>query len=1018
MTNALMNLQSYRFLSPNPNIYKKTTFSMKKFRYIRYLFKTNIMNVSTKAPFQIIYSLFEHEYLGDLFESFVVQKNDLGKLTFKHQNISAMNAKEFASGLDEKDFQVIALMDTIQQDVVYKKFNTKKLTPTEFYLKVFDKEKGDKVLQEAIRSYVDSTMTKILPLLINKEVFIMGNDGEPAWKQVEVSKEPATVLFHFMRNENNTHYFPTIKHRGEKIDYQYNSSLIVCNDPAWLLVGEEKIVHFDRPIEGKKIKPFLRKKFIEVPKKIEDTYYNNFVTNIIASYDVHAKGFQINDEVYVPTPVLTFAELASSGAGDLLKTKGKESNDQKIIFTLSFRYGENIFELGNKYTLNSVTMEKTEDSFLFHKIHRDIEKEISVFNYLRDELGLEMRNGKKTLTMASAFSWLNEHREALLERDFHLSQQAVDKRKYFIGKTRINIEVRENNDWFDIYAIVSFGDYEIPFIQLKDIILSKKKEFVLPNGEIAVIPEEWIEQYGELIAFSDTDNEGTTLKKHHLALVQELDGNNLAKVSINKKLEKLQNFDHIEDSPMPNGFKGELRPYQKAGYNWMKFLNTYNFGGCLADDMGLGKTVQTLALLQDQKEQNDGATIPTLLILPTSLVYNWQAEASKFCPDLKTFVYTGTYREKNVEQFKNYDIIITTYGIARLDATLLSSFYFHYIILDESQNIKNPNSNIFAAVQQLKSSHKLILTGTPVENSTMDLWSQMSFINDGLLGGQRFFRNNFLNPIEKKNDSEKKEKLHTIIKPFILRRKKEQVLTELPPKIEQVWYCDMTDEQQNKYEEVKSFYRNMILDEIDASGMGKTQMMLLQGLTQLRQIANHPRMVAPEWEGESGKMKAAMNMMENAIEKNHKLLIFSQFVKHLTLFREVLDEKEIKYAYLDGTTKDRQGEVDKFQKDKKLQVFLISLKAGGLGLNLTAADYVFILDPWWNPAIEAQAVDRAYRMGQKNTVHTYKFITKNSVEEKILKLQNSKKQLAEDLIAVEESFMKSLSREDIADILM
>lgn len=976
------------------------------------------MNVSTKEPFQIIYSLFEHEYLGDLFESFVVQKNDLGKLTFKHQNISAMNANEFAAGLDEKDYEVIALMDTIQQDVVYKKFNTKKLTPTDFYLKVFDKEKGDKVLQEAIQSYIDAKMAKILPLLINKEVFIMGNDGEPAWKQVEVSKEPATILFHFMRNENNTHYFPTIKHRGEKITYQYNDSLIVCNDPAWLLVGEDKIVHFDKPIEGKKIKPFLRKKFIEVPKKIEDTYYNNFVTNIIASYDVHAKGFKINDEVYEPTPVLTFAELAGGTSTDIFNGGTKSSDEQKIVFTLSFRYGENIFELGNMYTLNSVTMEKTEDSFLFHKIHRDINKEIAVFNYLRDELNMEMRNGKKTLSTSAAFSWLNQHREVLLEQDFHLSQQAADKRKYFIGKTRINVEVRENNDWFDIYAIVHFGDYEIPFIQLKDIILSKKREFILPNGEIAVIPEEWIEQYGELIAFSDTDNEGTTLKKHHLALVQELEGSSLAKVSINRKLEKLQNFDHIEDYPMPVGFKGELRPYQKAGYNWMKFLNQYHFGGCLADDMGLGKTVQTLALLQDQKEQNDGAIIPTLLILPTSLVYNWQMEAYKFAPELKTFIYTGTYRDKNVEQFKNYDIIITTYGIVRLDIEMLSNFYFNYIILDESQNIKNPNSNIFSAVQQLKSSHKLILTGTPVENSTMDLWSQMSFINPGLLGGQRFFKNNFLNPIEKKQDVSKKEKLHTIVKPFILRRKKSQVLTELPPKIEQVWYCDMTEEQKSKYEEIKSFYRNKILDEIDVSGMGKTQIMLLQGLTQLRQIANHPRMVEPEWEGESGKMKAAMHMLENAIEKKHKILIFSQFVKHLSLFKKILNEKKINFAYLDGTTKDRQGEVEKFQNDDKLQVFLISLKAGGLGLNLTAADYVFILDPWWNPAIEAQAVDRAYRMGQKNTVHTYKFITRDSVEEKILKLQNAKKQLAEDLITVEESFMKSLTREDISDILM
>ncbi len=300
----------------------------------------------------------------------------------------------------------------------------------------------------------------------------------------------------------------------------------------------------------------------------------------------------------------------------------------------------------------------------------------------------------------------------------------------------------------------------------------------------------------------------------------------------------------------------------------------------------------------------------------------------------------------------------------------------------------------------------------------MDLWSQMSFINDGLLGTQKFFKDNFLLPIEKYHDENKVHKLHAIIKPFILRRQKSQVLTELPDKVEQVMYCEMSNDQSKEYETVKSFFRNKILEKIDHDGLGKSKMTLLQGLTKLRQIANHPKLADPLYEGDSGKFDDVLRLLESATAENHKILVFSQFVKHLALFRAYLDDKKTEYAYLDGATKSRQKQVEFFQNNEEIQLFLISLKAGGLGLNLTEADYVVILDPWWNPAVEAQAVDRAHRMGQKNTVHTYKFITKNTVEEKILRLQERKKALANNLISTEDSFVKSLSQADIEELLL
>ncbi|MBC7486140.1 MAG: DEAD/DEAH box helicase, partial [Cytophagaceae bacterium] len=367
-------------------------------------------------------------------------------------------------------------------------------------------------------------------------------------------------------------------------------------------------------------------------------------------------------------------------------------------------------------------------------------------------------------------------------------------------------------------------------------------------------------------------------------------------------------------------------------------------------------------------------------------------------------------------KFCEYDLVLTSYGTVRMDIEILKQVFFHYVILDESQVIKNPDSIIAKSVTELRSKHRLILTGTPIENSTLDLWSQMSFVNPGLLGTQRFFKNEFLNPIEKKHDELKTKKLYALIKPFVLRRQKSQVVKDLPDKIENIQYCSMTEEQEKEYEKVKSNYRNLILDSIEQKGVGASQILLLQGLTRLRQIANHPILAESEYQDGSGKMEDVVHMLERALAENHKILIFSQFVKHLHLYADYLKEKKIDFAYLDGSTKERQKEVDKFQESEEKRIFLISLKAGGLGLNLTAADYVFLLDPWWNPAIEAQAIDRAYRIGQKKNVFTYKFITKNTVEEKILVLQQNKLRLAQELITTEESFVKNLSREDIQSI--
>lgn len=978
------------------------------------------MKVSASQPFQIIYSLFEHEYLGFLFESYIVHVDEKGKLTYQHQNISAKNAREFSKGLDDRDFELIKLIDTMQQDAVAKKFAGKPVKPEEFFPKVFDKKKGNEALQELIEIHMETKRAEVLEILKGKLLFETGNDGEPTHRKIEVMEKRASIQFHFMRGDDSTNYYPTIFYDGKKLELPNPTAFLICKHPAWVVMNG-KLYGFEKYVDGKKLLPFLSKKFVVIPKNLEETYYNRFIAPLIASFDdIEAKGFEINKNEYDPKPILTISELPSAQSAatpslfEKKETEDKSDESGKIVFDLSFKYGKHKFQGRNRVPV-SVTVEKHDNDYVFHRVQRKVDTEKNFLQTLQ-KLGLQMKDFNVAISKSEAFSWLNENRVNLLNLGFEVSQPQSNDKKYFVGKAVIEVEVKENIDWFDIHARIKFGEFEIPFKELRKLILKKKVEFKLPNGEIAIIPEAWLTRYADLFALSETegDKEKPVLRKHHLNLVKELEDGNLAKVHISEKLRSLGSFSGIKNYSLPEGFVGELRPYQKAGYNWLRFLNEFKLGGCLADDMGLGKTVQTLAMLQAEKEAGHGTT---LLIMPTSLVYNWEMEASKFAPQLKVLNYTGTLRNKDVKRFEKYDIVLTSYGITRLDIELLKNFYFNYIILDESQVIKNPSSNIAKAVRELKSRYRLVLTGTPLENTTMDLWSQVSFINPGMLGSQTYFRQEYQVPIEKKGDEAKSKKLNSIIKPFVLRRHKSQVATELPEKVENIQYSVMTAEQEKRYEETKAYYRGRILDLIDKEGMGNSRFMILEGLTKLRQLANHPKMIEPSYTGDSGKLEDITHMLENAMAEGHKVLVFSQFVKHLTLVRQYLKSNKIDFAYLDGASIDRKEQVDRFNKDPKVKAFLISIKAGGLGLNLTEADYVFILDPWWNPAVEAQAVDRAHRIGQKKKVFTYKFITRNTVEEKILTLQQKKLRLTQELITTEETIMKQLTRADIEQML-
>jgi len=457
---------------------------------------------------------------------------------------------------------------------------------------------------------------------------------------------------------------------------------------------------------------------------------------------------------------------------------------------------------------------------------------------------------------------------------------------------------------------------------------------------------------------------------------------------------------------LPGNFNGQLRGYQYEGYNWLRLLDELGLGGCLADDMGLGKTIQTLCLLQWMKENDRGTS---LLVVPTSLVYNWQQEAQTFCPDLQVYVHSGFDRVRDSAGFGTPDLLITSYAILRRDKLLFNKHQYNYIILDEAQAIKNPKSDITQVCLELHADRYLTLTGTPLENSITDLWSLTHFINRNILGSMNHF-------IKACKIPDKLEMYRKLIKPFLLRRNKSAVLKELPEKTIIVQKCYMNESQQEFYRQTRNNYRDKFLEE-KSKNEKVSPILLLEGLLRLRQTANHPVLVDNEFKQTSGKFDTVTQLLEDVVQSGDKVLVFSSFVEHLKLYKAYLDERQIQYCYLDGSTKDRREQVEKFQQNDSYKVFLLSLKAGGVGLNLTKASYVFLLDPWWNPAAEAQAFDRAHRIGQKNKVFVYKFITENTIEEKILKLQEEKRQLFDNMIESENGSFKQLEVNEILKLI-
>lgn len=585
-------------------------------------------------------------------------------------------------------------------------------------------------------------------------------------------------------------------------------------------------------------------------------------------------------------------------------------------------------------------------------------------------------------------------------------------------KAKISIEIISGLDWFNAKLKVGFGNQQAALRQIHRTIRNKGKYVQLDDGSLGLLPEEWIERIAAFFQIGEIDQEMITIPKINYSEVSDLFDKEIMSNEVQQEIELLKSdfSSELKIRPVstPKDLKAELRGYQQEGLNWLNFLDTYNFGGCLADDMGLGKTIQIIAFILSQKEKHGQKT--NLIVVPTSLLFNWEDEIAKFAPSLQVIKHYGPDRVKDADHFEKHDVVLTTYGMLLSDIRFLKNFRFNYIFLDESQAIKNPNSERYKAARLLQARNRIVLTGTPIENNTFDLYGQLSFASPGLLGSKQFFKDTYAIPIDQFQYTKRAIELQEKVKPFILRRTKKQVAKELPEKTEMLIYCEMNEEQRKIYEAYETELREFISANEDED-IKKNSMHVLTGLTKLRQICNSPVLLKKGHSAENAvKVEILLEQIENK-SKEHKILVFSQFVEMLDIIRPELEKRNIPFEYLTGQSKDRGKKVHNFQNNEEVRVFLISLKAGGVGLNLTEADYVYLIDPWWNPAAENQAIDRSYRIGQTKHVVAVRLICSNTIEEKILKLQKRKSQLAQDLIQSENAFFSSLSKGDILDIL-
>lgn len=824
-----------------------------------------------------------------------------------------------------------------------------------------------------------------------------------------------------IKNESNTFISLDVKQKNEFFEIlpflnlndrkiEFNKLKLYCR---FLLEFEKQIFILDHTHKYNLYRFFKEHQFrLLIPKakfeEFNEKYLSNLEEKVKVNYSFKKEATSKQRVFFLEKNEPTKTIYLSESENFILITPAMRYGKMEIP-VLSMKQLSGIDEVGEWFTIDRDKNEEDRFIGMLIRQHETFEEQLSGF----DHFYIHKKNFYNDGWFITAYEdWRLMNVEILGFKE-------LKNNNWNPSKISVTIGISSGLDWFETSAKIKFNDQTATLQQVQKAIRNKTNYVKLGDGTHGLLPEEWIEKFSKYFRSGDLVGEKIRISKINYSLINELFEKENLDTDILKELDslslKISSFQNVKKVKIPKKLNGLLRDYQQDGLNWLHFLDEFNFGGCLADDMGLGKTIQIIAFILSLKEKKDNKT--HLVVVPTSLLFNWNREIEKFAPSLKILNNYGTKRAKSTEEFNSYDVVLTTYGTLLSDIGKLKKFDFDYVFLDESQAIKNPDSMRYKAARLLNSRNRIVLTGTPIENNTFDLYAQFSFAIPGLFGSKNRFRDEYSIPIDKFKDSTRAKELQNKINPFLLRRTKRQVAKELPDKTEMVLFCEMGEEQRRVYDSYRNEIRESLLSRDTVEHDANKSILLLQGLTKLRQICNSPKLLPEDvdYGHESAKMEVLMKEIQSR-HKHHKILVFSQFVTMLDLIRAELDKAEISHEYLTGKSKNREEIVHRFQNDNDVRVFLISLKAGGTGLNLTEADYVYIVDPWWNPAVENQAIDRCYRIGQKKNVVAVRLICPNSLEEKIMRMQESKKELADDLVRTDSAVLKSLSKEDLLNL--
>lgn len=939
---------------------------------------------------RLVVGLVERRPVGVVLTPYIVSAGT-SPVVLRIEGVARALTVERVEGVSSEQKALVSVLDGISEQGVARAMAPRKTT------KAFYETLNEATLKQTVRPWIEKRLVQALRLMERTHTPLFVRDERYQAFNVADEVDVAPLfrcrprLFFTLNADGELYYTLKVNDGATDVTLQGRQLRELVASPAVILSGRQ-LFSFDH-IEAAKFRPFAERQRIRVPANLVERYMGSFVLNCLRYHPVQAYGFTVQRRTCAPKPRLVARQTFAGATLELLFDYGGElCTAASVARPVTMRH-----EQGDA---------AAKGGYIFEVTVRDLHHERAVREALLRDGGLievgEQLAPRTSATGADLAEWVYTHDDLLASLD--IEARTDTDGAFFLGAYKLRTHVVEERDWFDIDIEVTIGDYVLPFAAFLPFIARGERNYRLPDGSMFVIPDEWLSEWSGVLPFMQSVAGHLRVSSVHRALLPPLllEGDD-AKATQTPDFAPDPTFRPVTE------LRATLRPYQLVGLQWLLHVTGRGRGAILADDMGLGKTLQTAALLahtyhacapaaDDLPTLNASGLPPSLIVMPVSLVHNWRAELARFTPSLHTYVYTGrqvvagTAAERILAQ---YHIVITSYGILRNNVDTLARIHFHFLILDESHLAKNPSSKTYQALTSLRSRQHVNLTGTPVENSLTDLWAQMNLVNPGLLGSRRAFEAFFRGPIEQADDQRTRQRLRQITAPYILRRTKGQVLRELPELTVQTVACPLDEEQESLYEREKSMARNQLTGVAAPS----RRFVALQALTRLRLIANHPALCLADYQGGSGKLDMVLDYIDNIAAGGNKMLVFSSFVRDLRLLSERLAERHMPHSMLTGQTQHREEAIERFNNDPLQRAFLISLKAGGVGLNLTSASYVLILNPWWNPAAEEQAYARAHRIGQQRAVTVYRFISTGTIEEKIDQLQQRKRQIASDAIS-------------------